>query len=209
MNASERIEALQNSVPTDWSAHDNMLISRSSGDQNRFADDAKLHVRFYTMPMINIGSSEAANRAIFEEIEMCEIMIPGDKNNIVHERVWYQTIQRFPEKYRLFKEGKSQVTGTPVGMLPFVTPSMVMEFKYFNIETVEQLAGMSDAAKQRFMGASEFSRRAQEWLNNLNSGATLRAEMDKMRAAVEAATAERDAIMAMLEEVMAKQAATA
>jgi hypothetical protein len=49
---------------------------------------------------------------------------------------------------------------------------MAKEFAHFNIHTVEQLANISDTAKQAFgMGALEWSRKAQAFLDSAGNSA--------------------------------------
>lgn len=194
------VEELQNSTPTDWSTYDQDLRNRSSGDSNRFKDDDKLHVRFYSAPVIDQTASEAANRAIYKQAEMIEIMMPGDKNNIIREQVWDQYRQRFAAKYALFKKGLSQDIGSPLNALPFLDESRIKELEFFNIKTVEQLAGMADAVKQRFMGADRLSQQAKEWLDHFNSGDSLRKALDEQAVAMDAKLDEAQAQNTALQE---------
>ena len=49
---------------------------------------------------------------------------------------------RFARQYQAFKAGKEdQQSGTPLNVVPFMTPAKAEEYKFFNIATVEQLAG--------------------------------------------------------------------
>ena len=53
-----------------------------------------------------------------------------------------------------------------------MSTSMAKEFAHFNIHTVEQLANISDTAKQAFgMGALEWSRKAQAFLDSAGNSA--------------------------------------
>jgi hypothetical protein len=54
--------------------------------------------------------------------------------------------------------------GTPLEQWPQLTVSQVHEFKAMNVFSVEQLAGMSDANAQRFMGGNELRRKAATFL---------------------------------------------
>lgn len=186
LDPGQTVEQLQNSTPTDWSRYDAELHQRSSGDANRFKDDHKLHVRFYMAPMLDREASAIADRAIFRQTEMVEIMMPGEKNNIIRDVVWDQHRQRFPEKYRAFKAGASQDSGSPLTVLPFLDDSRIKELEFFNIRTVEQLAGMADTVKQRFMGGDRLSQQAQEWLDKFNSGGELRKALDAKETELEA-----------------------
>lgn len=199
------VEQLQNSTPTDWSTYDRDLGERSSGDANRFKDDHKLHVRFYTAAVIDTEASAEASRAIYKQAEMIEIMMPGEKNNIIRDLVWDQHRRRFAEKYAAFKAGLSQDIGSPLAVLPFLNEARAKELEFFNIKTVEQLAGMADTVKQRFMGADLLSQQAQAWLAQFNSGATVRKEMNEAIAERDAKIADLQARFAALEALAANK----
>lgn len=193
---TQQVEALQNQTPTDWGRFDRELQDRSSGDANRFKDDDKLHVRFFMAPVIDVEASNKANRAVYRDAEMIEIMMPGEKNNIIRDEVWDQHRMRFPAKYAAFKAGKSQHIGSPLKVLPFLTEARIKELEYFEIHTVEQLAGMADTVKQKFMGGDLLSQKAREWLASFNSGETIRKEMD---AKLTEAHAENQALLARIQ----------
>ncbi len=54
-----------------------------------------------------------------------------------------------------------------------MTPSKVEEYKFFNITTVEQLAGASDAVGQKFFGFSEDKRAANNFIELAKGNAPL------------------------------------
>lgn len=175
----QQVDAAQNAAPTDFSAFDQQLVNRSNWDVNRFADDAKLHVRFYSKPRLNTDKSAQENRAIYEDTDYVEIMIPGDKHNIIQRPVWEQDIQRFPIHYEKYKKNQEQVVGTPLSAVPFLTQAQVEEFAFFHIRTVEHLAGAPDAVIGRFMGGNGFKAQAKAWLDKSTSGETLLAKINE------------------------------
>jgi len=179
---AQQVENLQNSTPTDWNKFDQQLQNMSNWDSNRFAMDKNLHVRFYMKPRLNPDRSAEANRAIYEDTEYVEIMIPGDKHNIIQRPVWEQDIVRFGELYNKFKAGQDQVIGTPLGVVPFLTPAQVEEFGFFNVKTVEQLANLNDGISGRFMGAHELKAKAKAWLDTATSGETLLRRIQELEA---------------------------
>ena len=117
-------------------------------DDGRFQNDKKLHVRFFVKPMMNRSKSRHAGRPIYEEVEMIEIMVPGDKHSIPVRRARQLDKARFARQYQAFKAGKEdQQSGTPLTVVPFMTPAKAEEYKFFHIVTVEQLAGAADSSK--------------------------------------------------------------
>ena len=180
---AQQVEALQNSTPTDWSKFDQAI----GADAQRFGMngpgglppgmgpgwDDKLHVRFFMRPRIDPERSQQENRPIYKDVPHVEIMIPGDKNNIVTAEVWEQHKIRFPIHWEQFQAGiKDQVVGTPLKVAPFLTESHVEELAYFKIRTIEQLANLSDT-NMTFMGAREMSNAAKKYLLTISGNEAL------------------------------------
>jgi hypothetical protein len=186
MNA-EQVQELQNSQPpTDWSKFDGSLMTPGAGQPGGLPPgmgppwDDKLHVRFFMRPRIDVAASQAQNRPIYKDVPHIEIMIPGDKNNIILAEVWEQHIRRFPRHWEQFQAGiKDQVVGTPLRVAPFLTEAQVEELAYFKIRTVEQLADMPDS-NLSFMGARELKNAAQQYLLKTNGNEALMARMREL-----------------------------
>jgi hypothetical protein len=178
---SQQVAEMQNSAPTNWASVDAGLTARSDGDINRFADDNKLHVRFYMKPRLNMDKSNEAQRPIYEDTVYVEIMMPGEKNSIIQRPAWEQDFQRFHALYEKFLAGEEQIVGTPLAILPFLTPAQVEELSFFKVRTVEQLAELNDGVVGRMMGARDMKTKAAEWLASINSGAELRKEIEALK----------------------------
>lgn len=177
---TQQVDALQNAEPTDWTKHDHTLMGRSDWDSNRFSEDGKLHVRFFMRPVIDQEASDKAQRPIYKDIEFVEMMIPGDKHNIVVEPVDHVNKQRFASRYAQFKQGQAeQVIGTPLSAANLCTPAQIKELEFFNIRTVEQLAGLNDGNTQNMMGLTGLKQAAQKYLDKANSVATLREQVEE------------------------------
>ncbi len=189
---AQQVDDLQNSQPaTDWSKFDQRIAPTDFG-RGSFQGDDKLHVRFFTMPRIDVAASGVQNRPIFKDVPYVEIMMPGDKNNIVVEPVWDQHMRRFPTQWDQFKRGEEQqAVGTPLKVAPFLTPSLVAELAVMKIVTIEQLANLSDNALN-FMGAQEFKQAAKRYLDLTGSNEALLARIAKLEAQVGKAPAKED-----------------
>jgi len=155
---------------TDWSS-----IADAPGlDESRFSEDSRLGVSFYRKPVLQTGASAEAGRAIYKEVDYIKIMIPGDKLLTIDEPVNDINRRRFADKYAKWQAGAGNaVEGTPLTALPKMTPSKVEEYKFFNITTVEQLAGASDAVGQKFFGFSEDKRAANNFIELAKGNAPL------------------------------------
>jgi hypothetical protein len=196
MLSAAEVEAKQNATPTDWSTYDQQLTERSDENASRFAADSKLHVRFFMRAKYNPDLSAEQNRPIYEDTEYVEIMMPGEKHNIISRpAASMRDDLRFPKQYAQFKAGQEdQVVGTPLKVLPFLSEARVAELAYFKIRTVEQLAELSDTVN--FMGVQELKQKAKKFLSAMTSGEqlaeqnrSLQAQLDEMRAMIEQMTA--------------------
>lgn len=166
-------------------------------------DDKKLHVRFYVEPMEQPARSIKENRRIFEDTEFVEILIPGDKLNIIRRQVFPMDKQRFPQQYARFKQGLTdQTIGTPLTELTFIPSAKVKEYEFFNVRTVEQLAGASDGSEvgQRMMGFHADKTKAQQFLDIAKGNAPVNELRQKLD--------EKDEQIAILNRQMAEMNAS-
>jgi hypothetical protein len=128
--------------------------------------DAKLFVEFYMHYQKDDGASEKAGRPIFIDLEFIRITTPGDRNNILERPLTEIDRRRFAQRYAAWKatgEATSDV-GTKLDEWPLITRSQVEELRYFQIRTVEHLAGVGDQVLQRIPGLVGLRDRASAWL---------------------------------------------
>lgn len=151
--------------------------------------------RFYRNAQQNNFKSEQAGHPVFDDIEMVEILIPGDKNSIVSERVKDEHRNRWPKEYEAFKRGLEPVEdGAPLAEWPPLTPAQVANFASINIRTVEQLAGVNDNNLQALgMGGRQIREKARNWLEQAKGGeplARVEAENEQLRQDLETVKAQ-------------------
>jgi hypothetical protein len=131
--------------------------------------------RFYMDAIQNMAKSEQENRPVYEEKEMIEIKIPGDKLFSWVGEVRDVDRNRWPEIYAAFKRGEARAaTGTPLEHWPNpqLNKSRVAEIKAQNVLSVEELAGVPDNALPKLgMGARELREQAREYLARAKEGA--------------------------------------
>src|SRR5688572_22400791 len=154
--------------------------------------DEKLLVQFGMHPHPDRVETEKEGRPIFKEITYITIMVPGEKETIIHRPAWEKDYQRFPRQYQAFKNKQSQHTaaGTPLKMVGFLTGSQIKELEYFNCYTVEQLANLPDSNASKFMGIQKLKQLANDYLTAAKETAPLtamRAEMDRKDSDLQAA----------------------
>jgi hypothetical protein len=151
--------------PTDFAKMDAAAALEARVSENsRFAGDSKLYVQFFTRPVRDEVLTAKAKRPMFTDTEYVKIMIPGDKQNINIRPATDEDKVRFALIYEKFKKGASQNVGTPLTQVGFLTASLVEELRYFNIVTVEQLAGAPDSAAQNFLGLADLKDKAKKYL---------------------------------------------
>lgn len=163
-------------------------FNRGQGDKA----DEKLLVQFSMYPHPDRDETAKQGRPVYKDMEYVMIMVPGDKDSIIHRPAWEKDRQRFPRQYQAFQNKKSQesVAGTPLRMVGFLTLGQMKELEYFNCYTVEQLANISDAHAGRFMGIQKLKQLANDYLTAAKETAPLtqiRSEIEKKNSELEAA----------------------
>lgn len=161
--------------------------------------------RFFIRPVQNMALSEAEGRPVFNDREMVEIRIPGDKHLTWEGDVTEKLIiggraidarERWPEQYAAFKRGEQRaVTGTPLEMWPhqLMTAARVAELKAINIMSVEELEAVPDNVIPKMgMGGRELRDEARAYLKRAKDAAAdnalarenaeLRARLDALEA---------------------------
>jgi len=173
-----------------------------NAEQYRFnhEEDKGLHVRFYMEAIEQTAASIRASRRIWSETEMIEIMIPGDKSNIVRHQVFDMDRQRFPVQYDRFKKGLAdQAVGTRLSDLHWMNMSKVKEYEFFNITTVEQLVATADGSPcgQGMMGFHGDKQKAKGFLDS----ALATAPVAELRLQVDQSKEETKALKAQLADM--------
>ncbi len=151
-----------------------------------------IFAQFSLEPVEQTFLSEKEGRPIFADKEFVRILIAGDKHSEVFREATDNDRERFRDVYTRFKDGmkdRDQIVGTPLAQWPFLKPSQIREYEAINIFTVEQLASLSDAMKQRIgMGANEIVAAAAAYLGSAKDGAmagALAAENERLKSDME------------------------
>src|SRR5262245_10791468 len=164
--------------------------------------DASLVAMFRNHAEPNQSKSEAAGRLICDDVEVCEIRIPGSTNFGVYpatavshwitdphtgaqRKVTYA--ERFSHQYRQFKEQVAQTkSGTPLTHAPFLTEARRAELRALNIYTVEQLALIDgNELKNLGPGGRDMKNASQAYIVEAKRNAPnlqLQAELEALRA---------------------------
>ena len=169
--------------------------------------DEKLAVRFFLKAARDDAKSQEEGRMVFKDVEYIQIMVPGDRDNVVRP-AGEGDKRRFARHYEAWKKDKAseQLIGTPLEMWGRLTLSQIEEFRYVGVRSVEQLAELNDSAMLRMPGAVDLKRKAQAFIQAAKDEAPMRhlqAELEKR----EEADRHRDAEMAAMKEQLAQLAA--
>ena len=153
------------------------------------AGDDQLAVKFFIDIVQDHAATLVEGRPIFKDVEWVHISIPGSKDNVVVRPVRYKgprnDVDRFPRHYAAFKnrvEGDAQQPGTRLEEWPLLTRGQVEELKFFNIKTVEQLAGAADGVGQNFMNFHSLKQKAKDFLEAAAGNAPLAAIREEFEA---------------------------
>jgi hypothetical protein len=144
--------------------------------------------RFYMDTRKNNFRSEKEGRACFDDVEMVEILIPGDRKTQFCGLVNDQHRRRFAQQYAAFKAGlEAPVEGTPIAELPGLTRAQAEELAFAHVKTIEILANLSDdqLSKAVGMGGFKLREKAQRRLEQISGDAP----MEKLAAENEAQAA--------------------
>ena len=143
-----------------------------AGNNARYAGDKNLWVQFNLEPMVDDEASAKEGRPIYKEVEHIKIMQPGNKESIVCRPITQMDKARFRQQYENWKAGHEELLeGQPLEQWARISKAQVEELKYFGVRTVEQLATMSDAHSQKFMGIAMLRNLAREDMQRGKEGA--------------------------------------
>ena len=156
--------------------------------------DAGLSVTFKMHSHFDDVRTRDEGRPIFVMKEYILIQVPGDTTNTVFRPIRKGDEVRFPKQWLAFVAGKEQMQGTPLTSVAWLSRAQCDELAFFRIQTVEQLAWVSDANAQRYMGLNELRRKAQTYLETIKSEAPLHK--------LEAELASRDETIANMQRQM-------
>jgi len=187
--------------------------------------DMALLVLFRPGTMPNPSKSAQAGRPIVDDLEVCEIRIPGSRSFVgvfpAHQFCRWITdpysgtqqpqtyAERFARQYQQFQMKQEQTrTGTPLEYIPFLTEARRAELRGLNIYTVEALAHIDgQELKNLGPGGRDIKNQAEAYIEQSQTragDATMVANMEAMKAKLQVM---EDDNKAMAERMAAMKAA--
>lgn len=145
----------------------------------------KLAVVFHRMQFKDEFQSRQQNRPVYREKIMIT-KIPADQYNRPTRPMRETDKDEFPAEWAQFERtGESRVLGFSIEHWHALNDTQKAEFKAMNLQTVEQIAGLSDGFCQGKMGLADLRKKAQVFLEagkDAELVAQMKAENDKIRA---------------------------
>ena len=122
--------------------------------------------RFYIKSNIDERESKKVGHQVFVDVEMVELITPGDKLNVPHIPVSDYHRNRFAKQYEAFKKGMEQVPdGFRLEAWPHISPGACATLKAINCHTVEQLAEMAESNRPKLPDFYKLQQKAREFLD--------------------------------------------
>lgn len=167
--------------------------------EDRRKNDNRLMVRFYNDIIFDPDATKDAGIRKFRDCTMVQIMVPGDRRNIIVREARDDDKERFAKQYERFQSsGDEALDGYPLVQWPLVARSQVEELKYLGFRTVENVAHANEAAFAKYPGLRELSRRAQAWLEAQQGAAPI----EKMNSVIDAQNEEIAQLRAQMKAFM-------
>lgn len=134
--------------------------------------EEKLFVRFHMGAILDGAESAKLGFPKYKDVPCVTIAVPGDKSLVIDRPVWddennpRSDTQRFAKAWAAFKAGHGDdaVIGHPLTEWPPISKGQIETLIFQKVRTVEQLASMSDATCQRFLGSLQLREKAKQWL---------------------------------------------
>lgn len=130
-----------------------------------YGDDSRLAVRFFRGKEIHGIQSQEEGRPIYTGVDMVAIRQPGERDEY-HGIATPEHKMRFPKQWEAYQNGQEHIPdGTPLAVLYPNQPETVENLRFLKIYTVEQLAGLQEAAIGRIgLGGRDHVTRAQKFM---------------------------------------------
>lgn len=137
------------------------------------SSDGTARARFYKESRENKARSAEEGRYACDEVEMVEIVHPGDNKTAFVDYVKPEYIERFRDQYEAFKRGEVRAaSGTPLEHWPILNTARVAELKAIGILSVDELAAVSDHTLTKMgMGARDLREQARAFISAAKGGA--------------------------------------
>lgn len=169
----------------------------------RLGTDSQLVVRFYKRAVLNEFKSKQASSPQYESKDYVQIFHPGEKD-MIDRPVKESDKLRFSVQWQAFlTKGEQVAEGTPLDHLWPGNPEIVATLRGSRIQTVQQLAGLTDSACSMLQFGAELRKKAQAFLEGAEKGKTFHAlegRIEEQQAEIKQLREQLGALMADLDD---------
>jgi hypothetical protein len=154
--------------------------------EEKYNLDDTLAVKFYKKSVLNKIKTKEKGRKIFEDVEYVSIKAPFDQTSKVDKPVTEEIKQRFNVlwgRYKLKNENKA--IGTPLDLLTFLSPAQADNLKVHGVETVEQLAVLSEQGIKQIVHGRDLVNKAKHFLEGEHYIKKLEKENEELKKEIE------------------------
>jgi len=137
--------------------------------------------RFCWRPKLDKAKTAEAGRNVYEDAPWIDVQI--DSQSAISHHATPEELQRFRASYEQFLRDNSSegIIGTRLEEWAPMSRSMVEEYRYLKIRTVEDLANIADARLPSLPQGREWHERAKAWLQAATEAAPLARVEDENR----------------------------
>jgi len=176
------------------------MLSPFETNDGRNAPEKLPPHRWSWRPKLNVEKSKAAGHNVYEDAPWIDIQI--DSHSAKSHHATEREIQRYRRSYEAFlADSKSEgIIGSRLEEWAPMSRSMVEEFRYHKIRTVEELAEISDPRAEAIPQGKDWRERARQWL----AAAKAAAPVEKVNADYRELKARFDALETMHQRAMSE-----
>lgn len=162
----------------------------------RLGSDDKLIVIFYKRAVQDEFQSKITGTPHFVQKDYIKVIQPGEKD-VVDRPVKDLDKARWPTKWQAYLAKKEQsVEGTPLEHLFPDNPEIVATLRAQHVQTIQQLANLTDTASGNLQFGADLRKKARTYLEGAEKGKTFHA--------LEQRIAEQDSTIRSLQEQVAQ-----
>lgn len=127
---------------------------------------SSLNIRFEKTLKINPVKTAEAGHPVHDEVHVAFLNVPGSRDE-TPAKVDEKFLSQHGAAYNRWLETQEQpLDGLALEMWPPIPKSLVEDWKYFKVRTVQQLANLGDTQIQAMgIGVREWSKKAKAWLD--------------------------------------------
>jgi hypothetical protein len=145
---------------------DTVTVRGYDGDIALMGTDKDIIAIFHKGTKLNEVKSREHGTPFYDSLDFLKVIHPGEPLNVYDQPVRQQDKFRFRQQWERYQAtGESgAASGTPLAVLFPYKPELVATLGGMHITTVEQLADLSDTAKQNIMFGLNLSEKAKQYL---------------------------------------------